>query len=107
RTFKSEGVVRAVMAGPVKEKQNFSFVIPGWEKIQLLAGLASKDTDSLNGAGVRTVEHEGNHLIDSTLLLGPLMPGPGGVAARGGRGRYCDRSSGVRTTRALARVKRL
>src|SRR5207253_6487291 len=38
KTFKSEGVNRAIMAGQVKHKQIFSSIIPDLEMNQLLAG---------------------------------------------------------------------
>jgi DUF1009 family protein len=82
KTFKSEGVDRAIMAGQVKHKQIFSSIIPDFKMIQLLAGLAIKNTDSLIGAVARTLEHEGIHLVDSTLFLRPLLPDPGVLTAR-------------------------
>src|SRR5207237_10110422 len=62
KTFKSEGVDRAVMAGQVKHKQIFSSIIPDFKMIQLLAGLAIKNTDSLIGAVAKTLAHEGINL---------------------------------------------
>ena len=82
KTFKSEGVNRAIMAGQVKHKQIFSSIIPDLKMIQLLAGLAVKNTDSLIGAVARTLENEGIHLIDSTLFLRPLLPDPGVLTVR-------------------------
>ncbi|HEX4999272.1 MAG TPA: UDP-2,3-diacylglucosamine diphosphatase LpxI [Terriglobia bacterium] len=77
KTFKAEGVNRAVMAGQVKHKQIFSSIIPDLKMLQLLASLATKNTDSLIGAVAQTLEREGIHLIDSTSFLQPLIPGPG------------------------------
>jgi DUF1009 family protein len=82
KTFKSEGVNQAVMAGQVKHKQIFSSIIPDLKMIQLLASLASKNTDSLIGAVARVLEDEGIRLIDSTLFLGPLLPEPGVLTKR-------------------------
>lgn len=83
KTFKSEGVDRAVMAGQVRHKQIFSGIIPDLTMLKLLASLATKSTDSLIGAVARLLEQEGIHLVDSTAFLRPLMPGPGVLTARG------------------------
>ena len=82
KTFKSEGVNQAVMAGQVKHKQIFSSIIPDLKMIQLLAGLATKNTDSLIGAVSRALEDEGIRLIDSTFFLRPLLPEPGVLTKR-------------------------
>jgi DUF1009 family protein len=82
RTFKSEGVNRAVMAGQVKHKQIFSGIIPDLKMIQLLASLATKNTDSLIGAVAKLLEDEGIHLMDSTAFLRPLLPEPGVLTRR-------------------------
>jgi DUF1009 family protein len=82
KTFKSEGVNRAVMAGQVKHKQIFSSIVPDLKMIQLLASLAVKNTDSLIGAVARVLEGEGISLVDSTLFLKPLLPQPGVLTRR-------------------------
>src|SRR5207244_3637737 len=82
KMFKSEGVNQAIMAGQVKHKQIFSSIIPDLKMIQLLASLATKNTDSLIGAVAKLLEDEGIHLIDSTLFLRPLLPDPGTLTRR-------------------------
>jgi DUF1009 family protein len=82
KTFKAEGVSQAVMAGQVKHKQIFSGIIPDLKMIQLLASLATKNTDSLIGAVAKVLEQEGIQLIDSTLFLRPLIPDPGILTRR-------------------------
>ena len=82
KTFKSEGVNRAIMAGQVKHKQIFSSIVPDLKMIQLLAGLATKNTDSLIGGVAKMLEAEGIHLMDSTLFLRPLLPEPGVLTKR-------------------------
>jgi DUF1009 family protein len=82
KTFKSEGVNRAIMAGQVKHKQIFSSIVPDLKMLQLLASLAVKNTDSLIGAVARMLESEGIYLMDSTLFLRPLLPEPGLITAR-------------------------
>jgi DUF1009 family protein len=82
KTFKSEGVNQAIMAGQVKHKQIFSSIVPDLKMLQLLASLATKNTDSLIGAVARMLEAEGIHLIDSTSFLRPLLPEPGVLTKR-------------------------
>jgi len=82
KTFKSEGVNHAIMAGQVKHKQIFSSIIPDLKMIQLLASLATKNTDSLIGAVAKMLENEGIYLIDSTSFLRPLLPEPGVLTQR-------------------------
>ena len=82
KTFKSEGVSHAIMAGQVKHKQIFSSIVPDLKMIQLLASLATKNTDSLIGGVAKMLENEGIHLIDSTSFLRPLLPEPGVLTRR-------------------------
>ena len=82
KTFKSEGVDRAVMAGQVKHKQIFSGIVPDMRMLQMLAGLATKSTDTLIGGVARILEAEGIELMDSTAFLGPLLPAPGLLTRR-------------------------
>src|SRR6185436_16105057 len=82
KTFKSEGVSRAIMAGQVKHKQIFSSIVPDLKMIQLLASLATKNTDSLIGAVARLLENEGIHLVDSTAFLQPALAEPGLLTRR-------------------------
>jgi DUF1009 family protein len=82
KTFKSEGVNQAIMAGQVKHKQIFSSIVPDFKMIQLLASLATKNTDSLIGGVAKMLEDEGIHLMDSTLFLRPLLPDPGVLTSR-------------------------
>ena len=82
KTFKSEGVNQAIMAGQVKHKQIFSSIVPDLKMLQLLASLATKNTDSLIGGVAKMLEAEGIHLMDSTSFLRPLLPEPGVLTRR-------------------------
>jgi hypothetical protein len=82
KTFKSEGVNQAVMAGQVKHKQIFSSIVPDFKMIRLLASLATKNTDSLIGGVAKVLEDSGIHLMDSTSFLRPLFPEPGVLTSR-------------------------
>jgi UDP-2,3-diacylglucosamine hydrolase len=105
KTFKSEGVNRAIMAGQVKHKQIFSGIIPDLKMIQLLASLATKNTDSLIGAVAKLLEEEGIHLMDSTAFLGPLLPEPGVLTRRHpSEGEKTDLDYGYKIARELGRL---
>jgi len=82
KTFKAEGVTQAVMAGQVKHKQIFSGILPDFKMMQLLASLATRNTDSLIGAVAKVLEDEGIHLMDSISFLDPLLPQPGLLTKR-------------------------
>jgi len=82
KTFKSEGVNQAIMAGQVKHKQIFSSIVPDLKMLQLLASIATKNTDSLIGGVAKMLEAEGIHLMDSTSFLRPLLPEPGVLTRR-------------------------
>jgi UDP-2,3-diacylglucosamine hydrolase len=77
-----EGVTRAVMAGQVKHNKIFSSIRPDWKLAKLLLSLPLKNTDSLIGAVASVLESEGVELVDSTLFLKPLVPGPGVLTRR-------------------------
>jgi UDP-2,3-diacylglucosamine hydrolase len=77
-----EGVKQAVMAGQVKHNKIFSSIRPDWKLAKLLFSLPKKNTDSLIGAVAKVLEDEGIHLVDSTLFLKPLVPGPGVLTRR-------------------------
>jgi hypothetical protein len=82
KTFKSEGVNRAVMAGQVRHKQIFSGILPDLKMMKLLGSLATKSTDSLIGAVAKVLEEEGIHLVDSIQFLSPLVPEAGTLTQR-------------------------
>jgi len=77
-----EGVKQAVMAGQVKHNKIFSAIRPDWKLAKLLFSLPRKNTDALIGAVARVLEDEGIRLVDSTLFLKPLVPGPGVLTRR-------------------------
>jgi UDP-2,3-diacylglucosamine hydrolase len=105
KTFKAEGVSDAVMAGQVKHKQIFSSIIPDLKMIQLLASLATKNTDSLIGGVAKMLEDEGIHLIDSTAFLRPLLPEPGVLTHRSpSEEEKRDLDYGYRIARELGRL---
>ncbi len=77
-----EGVKRAVMAGQVRHRQIFSDIPPDGRLAPLLERLATRNTDALIGAVARILQFEGIELVDSTMFLEPLIPGPGPLTRR-------------------------
>jgi hypothetical protein len=82
RIFKTEGVVRAVMAGQVKHNKIFSSIRPDWMLFKLLLSLPTKNTDSLIGGVAKILLAEGIVLEDSTLFLQPLLASEGVLTRR-------------------------
>lgn len=105
RTFRAEGVDRAIMAGQVKHKQLFSGIVPDLKMLQMLAGLATRSTDSLIGGVAKVLEGEGIRLMDSTSFLRPLIPDPGTLTARApSESEQRDLDYGYRIARELGRL---
>jgi UDP-2,3-diacylglucosamine hydrolase len=79
---RSESITQIMMAGQVKHAKIFSSIRPDWRLVKLLAGLLHKNADSLIGAVAKVLEDEGIQLVDSTLLLKPLLAPAGAVTKR-------------------------
>src|SRR5580698_5160463 len=79
---KSEGITQIMMAGQVKHAKIFSSIRPDWRLVKLLAALTEKNTDSLIGGVAKVLADEGIHLVDSTLLLKPLLAPTGAITKR-------------------------
>jgi hypothetical protein len=79
---KQEGITQIMMAGQVKHAKIFSSIRPDWRLVKVLAALPLKNTDSLIGAVQKVLLDEGIALVDSTLLLKPLLAGLGAITKR-------------------------
>ncbi len=79
---RSESIGQIMMAGQVKHAKIFSSIRPDWRLVKVLAGLLHKNTDSLIGAIAKVLQDEGIQLVDSTLLLKPLLAPAGAIARR-------------------------
>jgi len=79
---KREGVSQIMMAGQVKHAKIFSSIRPDWRLFKLLATLPRKNTDSLIGGVRKVLSDEGIELVDSTLLLKPLLASEGVLTRR-------------------------
>ncbi len=77
-----EGVREVMMCGQVKHAKIFSSIRPDWRLLKLLGSLREKNTDALIGGVARVLEGEGIRLVDSTLLLKPLLAGEGALTKR-------------------------
>ncbi|HEY3825295.1 MAG TPA: UDP-2,3-diacylglucosamine diphosphatase LpxI, partial [Bryobacteraceae bacterium] len=77
-----EGITQIMMAGQVKHAKIFSSIRPDWRLIKVLGSLLHKNTDSLIGAVAKVLADEGINLVDSTLLLKPLLAPAGTIAKR-------------------------
>lgn len=79
---KSEGITELMMAGQVKHASIFSSIAPDWRLAKLLFTLKEKNTEALIGGVAQVLATEGIHLVDSTLLLKPLLAGEGVLTKR-------------------------
>jgi DUF1009 family protein len=79
---KSENITQIMMAGQVKHAKIFSSIRPDWRLVKLLASLLHKNTDSLIGGVMKVLADEGIQLVDSTLLLKPLLAPAGAITKR-------------------------
>ncbi len=79
---RSEGITQIMMAGQVKHAKIFSSIRPDWKLVKLLASLAQKNTDSLIGGVAKVLADEGINLVDSTMLMKPLLATAGAMTKR-------------------------
>lgn len=81
--LKDAGVTHAVMAGQVKHTKIFSGgIMPDLTAMSVLLKLGSRNTDGLIGAVADVLRDKGIDVIDSTLLLQPLLAGAGVLTSR-------------------------
>lgn len=79
---KKERITELMMAGQVKHVSIFSSIAPDWRLAKLLFSLKEKNTEALIGGVAKILEEEGIRLVDSTLLLKPLLAGEGVLTTR-------------------------
>ncbi len=77
-----EGITQIMMAGQVKHAKIFSSIRPDWKLVKVLVALPLQNTDSLIGAIQKVLLDEGIALVDSTLLLKPLLAEMGAITKR-------------------------
>jgi len=77
-----EEITEVLMAGQVKHTSLFSSLKPDWRLFKLLMSLPSRNTDALIGGVQKELENEGIRLVDSTILLKPLLAEEGVISSR-------------------------
>ena len=101
--LKGEGITELMMTGQVKHTKIFSAIRPDWRLAKLLFSLREKNTDALIGGVAKVLADEGIRLVDSTLLLKPLLAGEGVLTRRKpDKDEARDISYGRRIANALA-----
>jgi DUF1009 family protein len=97
--FQREGVRQVMMTGQVKHVSLFSGIKPDWRLLKVLTSLKEKNTAALIGGVQAAMREEGIELVDSTMLLKPLLA-PKGVLTR--RKPTKEEESDIRYGRRLA-----
>jgi DUF1009 family protein len=82
RVLEQAGATQAVMAGQVKHTKIFGGVVPDLTFMSVLKQLRSWNTDGLIGAVAGVLRDHGIDLVDSTMLLTPLLASPGVLTHR-------------------------
>jgi len=80
--LREEKLTDLIMAGQVKHAKIFSSIRPDWRLVKVLASLREKNTDALIGGVMQVLEKEGIRVLDSTLLLKPLLADKGVMTRR-------------------------
>jgi hypothetical protein len=103
--LRQEAVRKAVLAGQVKHTQIFSDIPPDPVLKQMLTLLSKKNTDALIGAIAGALERLGIEVVNSTLFVAPLLPGPGPLSRRAPDAEEeADIAYGRRIAREIARL---
>jgi DUF1009 family protein len=82
RLLREHGITQAVMAGQVKHTRIFGGVVPDLTLLSVLKQLRARNTDGLIGAVAGVFKERGIEILDSTLLLAPLLAPAGVLSAR-------------------------
>lgn len=83
KTLKKNGVNKVTMLGKVTKEILFKGLkFPDLRAIKLLAHLHNRKDDTIMLAIVRELEKDDIEVVDQTLYLKPLMPGPGVFSKR-------------------------
>jgi DUF1009 family protein len=80
--LKAAGVTRAVMAGGITKVRLFENFRPDERALALLARVGTIRDDGLLRALAAELETEGITVVESTLYLGDVVPGPGVLTRR-------------------------
>ncbi|HLJ15403.1 MAG TPA: UDP-2,3-diacylglucosamine diphosphatase LpxI [Bryobacteraceae bacterium] len=103
KILKQEGIQQVMMCGQVKHAKIFSSIRADWRLAKLLASLKERNTGALIGGIAKVLAGEGVELVDSTLLLKPLLAAEGILTRRRPEsGEKRDIEYGRRIANALA-----
>jgi hypothetical protein len=80
--LKQEEIREVILAGQVKHAQIFSSIRADWRLLKMLALLKERNTEGLIGGVVKILAEEGIRLLDSTVLLKPLLAQEGAMTLR-------------------------
>lgn len=83
-TLKKNQVTKVTMIGKVTKEILYSegAIIPDFRAIKLLASLPDRKDDTIMNAIVKELEGEKMEVMDQTLLIQPLLPGPSVLSKR-------------------------
>ena len=112
KIFDRDGVDKAVMVGQVKHVRIFApgsrspmkqlRRLPDQRMLKLIRSLRRKNTSSLIGGIIGVLEKEGIEVLDSTLLLQPLVAGEGELTRAPTEGERLDWEYGLPIAREIA-----
>jgi hypothetical protein len=107
QTLKQHGVKNVTMIGKVTKEVLYKngAIIPDLIAIRLLASLPDRKDDTVMNALVKLIEDNGMHVMDQTVLVQPLLPGPGILTKRKPTEReWKDMQFGFRMAKELGRL---
>lgn len=82
KTFTRNSVSQALMAGQLTPTVMFKNMRFDWRMIRLMTRLKNRKADTIFGAIADELEHEGIHLLDSTMFLNSNLPEAGLLTKR-------------------------
>src|SRR5204863_2671834 len=82
KVLRAAGAHQAVMAGQVKHAKIFSGIVPDLTLLSVLTKLRARNTDALISAVAEVLRRERIELLNSTVILQPLMARPGTLGRR-------------------------
>lgn len=104
RIFQDHQVRRAVMAGGIRKANLLAGFEPDERGVRMLAGLTSFSDDALLRGVAAELEGSGIRVVDSTLFLGPLLAGAGGLAGPElSPGQWRDVNLGIAVAKGIGR----
>lgn len=107
QTLKRHDVKNVTMIGKVTKEVLYKngAIIPDLTTIRLLSSLPDRKDDTIMNAIVKLIEDAGMHVMDQTVLIQPLLPGPGVLTRRKPTEQeWKDMQFGFRVAKELGRM---